>query len=88
MATLLGVKTTFGEVRLDIKNKVWAMNGADGKPLTDWAHWELGDNKTATDHLNLSSTYYDAARASAEGSPRYYSSGCLPHRGSLMETDS
>jgi alpha-glucosidase len=85
---IVGVKTSFGELRLDPKNKAWSMNDAGGKSLTDWAHWEFGDDKTASDHLGLSTTRYAAAPAGTGSSPRYYSSGCLPHRGDLIETDS
>jgi alpha-glucosidase len=84
----VGIKTAFGELRLDTQHQVWSMRDAAGATLTDWGPWGIGDFKAAPDHLAGGNIECGPVKNGSPGSPRYYSSGSVPNLGSLLQTKS
>ena len=77
---IVGIKTSFGELRFDTKNKTWSMRDAAGKSLTDWAQWRLG---------GITDTHSVAAPAGIDPATLlYYGSGSVPNRGALTQINS
>jgi alpha-glucosidase len=84
---IAGIKTAFGELRLDTLHQSWSLSDASGAPLTGWAQWGINDFKSNPNHLGGVETGCNAVPG-ATGAVRYYGSGSVPNLGSLLETQS
>jgi alpha-glucosidase len=82
-AASVGIKTAFGELKVDRKGGRFQVSDASGKPITDWSPWSLA----AAGASAKSTLDWVPAQAPAAG-PLYYGSGSYPHLGDLVETES
>jgi len=84
--SIVGIKTAFGELRLDTTHQSWALNNASGAMVAGWGQWGVSDFKADSNHNGNVET--DCLVAPGTGVPRYYGSGSVPNMGSLLETQS
>jgi alpha-glucosidase len=84
--SVCGVKTAFGELRVDTSNQKWCLRDHDGKTLADWASLKADAPGAAADRG--SRFVLSAGPSSLAPRPLYYGSGNQPNRGALTQTRS
>jgi alpha-glucosidase len=81
--SIVGIKTEFGELRVDSSNRKWSLRDSKGVTLTDWAPFKSGGATTGTDKGSEFSL--DVEPSSARQHPLYYGSGNSPQAGALTQ---
>jgi alpha-glucosidase len=82
--SIVGLKTAFGELRVDTEKQTWSLSDSAGTVLTDWAPWKIGAPGRNPGDLGSSGI---SCGASAQKQPRFYGSGDSPHLGALVQTE-
>ena len=83
--TIIGIKTEFGELRVDSSNQTWSLRDGNGVTLSDWASLKL--NPVVNEKDNNTTFTFDVGRSSAMPHPLYYGSGNKPKLGALTQTE-
>jgi alpha-glucosidase len=83
----IGLKTAFGELRVDAMHQTFTLLDPTGATLIGWSQWGIGDFKKADDHLGFSQIGLREVPG-AKTSPRYYGSGSAPKVGELLQSES
>ncbi len=80
--SIVGLKTSFGELLIDTRLSRWRLRDSAGATLADWAALRLPQS-----NRNIPELYLDAGTSPIKPGPLYYGSGNSPVRGALTQTE-
>ncbi len=82
---IVGIKTAFGELKVDTKQQKWSLIDEKGQPLTDWAAIKsTGAEKEANPGAKFT---VEVGASTAKPGPLYYGSGNDPKLGALTQNE-
>jgi alpha-glucosidase len=84
--SIVGIKTEFGELRVDTSNQKWSLRNGKGVTLADWA--PLRSDGAAMGTNQGSGFGLEVGPSPAREHPLYYGSGNSPNPGALTQTES
>lgn len=84
-SSIIGIKTMFGELRVDFSNGKWSLRDGNGSMLTDWA--SIRTSSAGSGSASHAVFHLEVGPSSTKARPLYYGFGIHPQAGSLIQNE-